>query len=803
MADSRFRLPQLRTQLRTAAGSGLIAGFHRRTLVEWLVLTMLVMVLAAVRADFGASQRLDLAVYDIGIAAQQHAPRDDILIVSIDDESLSAVGRWPWRRSLLAGLVDRLADGGARVIGLDVLLVEPDWRHPEDDEALAVSMARAGNVIIPALAEPVRDGYRLSYPLPALGADVGHINIATDVDGLARHLYLQEGLPGQMLDHFVVRLVQFGQPQRPLDSYRQVPVDETLAGEWHRRHRLGIPFAGPIGTFRTVSAIDVLSGAIPPELFRDKLVLVGAGATGLGDMFSAPLSKNGAGISGVELLANAAQALLDDNGIVPLPRAWYWPLTLLPVLLACLAALLMSPRDALLVSAAVIVGLFGASVALMHFERLWFSPVPAILACLVFYPLWSWRRQESALTFLSAEVARLEREPALPGGKSAPPLAGGTLDTRMSALYRMITRQRDLRRLLSDGLENLPDATVICDADGSILLANAGAVALSPRLLSALNAEGGARPLLDTLIADIFAPPQGGLDYWDRLRRAADHGAAPTRGERAGVELQTHDQRAMLLRGAPLRGNAGEVAGFSISFIDITQVRLAERQREETLRFISHDMRSPQASILALVELQADPARALEPPVLLERIRHHAGRTLALADDFIQLARAESQHLRFAEVDLTTVLMDAADSLWALAQARRVTVAVQTGNEEMMLYGEAALLMRAVSNLIDNAVKYSPPGGTVTVRAGRVRHDDGSDGGLMVSVSDQGPGIAPEEQARLFQPFSRLQEEGRPVREGSGLGLLFVKTVVERHGGHVGVDSAPGRGTTFTIALPG
>ncbi|MFX5493982.1 ATP-binding protein, partial [Acinetobacter baumannii] len=85
--------------------------------------------------------------------------------------------------------------------------------------------------------------------------------------------------------------------------------------------------------------------------------------------------------------------------------------------------------------------------------------------------------------------------------------------------------------------------------------------------------------------------------------------------------------------------------------------------------------------------------------------------------------------------------MDAADSLWALAQTRRVTVAVQTGNEEMMLYGEATLLMRAVSNLIDNAVKYSPPGGTFTVRAGRVRHDDGSDGGLMVSVSDQGPGI--------------------------------------------------------------
>ena len=130
-----------------------------------------VVIVGAGPAGLATANYLGLAGVRAVIIERNSGTVDEPRAVSIDDESLSAVGRWPWRRSLLAGLVDRLADGGARAIGLDVLLVEPDWRHPEDDEALAVSMARAGNVIIPALAEPVRDGYRLSYPLPALGAD--------------------------------------------------------------------------------------------------------------------------------------------------------------------------------------------------------------------------------------------------------------------------------------------------------------------------------------------------------------------------------------------------------------------------------------------------------------------------------------------------------------------------------------------------------------------------------------------------------------------------------------------------------
>lgn len=773
-------------------------GYRRRTLCEWLLLTAAVTALTVAAAVLQWAERAHLAAYDMAIAAQQHPARDDIVIVGIDDESLATIGRWPWRRAVLADLIDGVSAGKPRVIGLDVLLSEPDTRNPADDRALADSMARAGNVVLPALAEPVDGGYEVRYPLPGLGDDVGHINITLDTDGLARHIFLREGLPGQQLDHLVVRMADFGRADGERGIYRHEARCVQRIGHWQRSGRLRIPFAGPPGTFQAVSAAAVLKGGLDPAIFAGKYVLIGAMATGMGDMFPAPLSRHGAGIAGVELMANGLQALLDGNGIVALPPAWFWAVTLAAVLLVAIGGLVLSPRAALLVGALLVALLLFASLMLMRGAQLWFDPVPAALGCLLFYPLWSWRRQESALAFLADEAARLEQEPTLPTTGNAASVHGKSLDARMSALYRLTTRLRDLRQFLADGLSSLPDATLICDLQGRVLLANGRSAALAPRAMARLDADGESGPDVRDVIGEVFMLPRAGLDFWARLRHAClstEPGqAAPP--EFDGVELIARDQRPMLLRGAPLRTDGGGVAGLAISFVDITQARVAERRREEMLRFISHDMRSPQASILALVELQSDPAKAIDSEVLLERIRHHAARTLELADDFISLAQAESQALRFIETDLSSVVMDATDELWALANARRITLDLTIGDGDMTMRAEPGLLMRAVANLLDNAIKFSADGGKVRVG---VRRDGET---LVVDVADQGPGIAAEDQARLFQPFSRLRGEGRNAPQGSGLGLVFVRTVVERHGGRVGLASAPGAGANFSMVFP-
>nr|WP_082664754.1 ATP-binding protein [Burkholderia ambifaria] len=235
----------------------------------------------------------------------------------------------------------------------------------------------------------------------------------------------------------------------------------------------------------------------------------------------------------------------------------------------------------------------------------------------------------------------------------------------------------------------------------------------------------------------------------------------------------------------------------TIGFVlDVTEIRVAERRREAWLHFVSHDMRSPQSSILALIELHrtAEPHTATRN--LLDRIATYAHRTLALADDFVLLARAEAPTWSLVETDVGSVVLDAIDELWALAQTRSVRLDADIGDEVCVAHVEPFLLVRAVVNLVNNAIKFSPTNATVTVRLSCVEH------GYAISVSDHGPGISADAQQRLFEPFQRFQAGPSRCPPGAGLGLAFVKTIAKRYGGSIELHTHPGKGCTFILTLP-
>lgn len=164
-------------------------------------------------------------------------------------------------------------------------------------------------------------------------------------------------------------------------------------------------------------------------------------------------------MSGVEVLANATQTLLDGNAILPASRTVFWLVTLLPLSLTACALLWLTPRMAL-------------TAALGSAGLLLVGVVAALAGPLVLYPLWSWRQQEAALRFLRDELHRLAREPGLLAGTGPLAQTGRTLDAHMDAVASLTDKLRGLRRFLAEALESLPDATVICTHDGDIRLAN-------------------------------------------------------------------------------------------------------------------------------------------------------------------------------------------------------------------------------------------------------------------------------------------------------------------------------------------
>ena len=237
-------------------------------------------------------------------------------------------------------------------------------------------------------------------------------------------------------------------------------------------------------------------------------------------------------------------------------------------------------------------------------------------------------------------------------------------------------------------------------------------------------------------------------------------------------------------------------AGWLLPLVDLTEMRRALQQRDQAMHFISHDIRAPNASILTLLEMQRAYPGRLSDQELLERIERYAQASLGMAESFVQLASAQSQPYRMAPLDLAALLSETTDDLWTLARDGNVDVRTVATPDTAPCLGDRALLSRALTNVIHNAIKFSPDGGTVQCAiVARGAH-------WVVSVRDQGPGIAPEQQGRLFTPYQRLHDRSHPAIAGVGLGLALVQTVVLRHGGTLELESDVGRGAEFRLVLP-
>lgn len=266
-------------------------------------------------------------------------------------------------------------------------------------------------------------------------------------------------------------------------------------------------------------------------------------------------------------------------------------------------------------------------------------------------------------------------------------------------------------------------------------------------------------------------------------------------------ELQSLDQQGRLLAGYDA-GQTSTIADRSLParvtqlHLALEQVRSGHKKRNETLRFLSHDMRAPQNSILALTQLQRQADTALSEAELLRHIDLYASRTLNLVDGFVQLARAQAATIQAHPLDLVQLIEQCCDEFWVQAKQRRIGISFTDHPDEAWITGDPALLTRVWCNLIDNALKYSPDHTDITC------HLYQEDGMWVALVQDQGRGINEREQEHLFAAFTRMNEDTPDNPSGVGLGLTFVKTVIERHGGSVTASARPDRGSAFIIKLP-
>jgi len=744
----------------------------RRALIEWGLVAAITALLVGWLALSSAADRADNLVYDSLIRLQDGPADPSIVIVAIDDRSLSALGRWPWPRTVHAALIDRLSQARPRAVAYDVLFTEPEAGDP----ALAAALGRARDVHLPLLIEaPGQNGaaWQVSEPSPDLAraaASLGHVNMVVDGDGVIRRvpLYMQAG--AQTWPQLILPLAATAGAAPPAPHPDAANDDALIVAAPE-----AIAYRGPPGRFRTLSFVDVLNGEVPADFLKDKLVLVGATAPGMGDRYATPASPHGELSPGVEIQAALLQTLLEGGGPRPVSPPWVLALSLLPLALLIGGFLVLRPLANMVLGAALILLTLALSAAAFLTAGLWFPPAAAIAGLAVAYPFWSWRRLAAASAYMQSEVETFEREAApipIAGLTSAvtAPSQGDVVAKQVDTLRAALKQLRDLDRFIADALRSLPDATVVAAPDGRVLVANDRAHVLFGAALGSDAAR----------LADLFLTL--GEPSW--LRFVTDE--ANDLGD-----IQAPNGQVLKVASAPLTDADGRPLGHIVRFADMTGFRIAERQREQALQLLSHDMRAPQVSILTLLEGRQDRA----DPAFERRIGDYARQTLDLAEGYVQLARAESQPYRSIVLDLGQVLMDAADTLWPQASARRVTIQTPETEDEHLVQGDPALLRRLLTNLLDNALKYGPAGGVITCAL----TSDQEEGQpvWIVRIRDQGPGLSEEAERRLFQPFGHGDADDR----GSGLGLAFVRTVARRHGGRIAYEG-DASGAVFVLVLP-
>ena len=718
---------------------------RRRLLLEWFATLGVALLVAWWAGWSGASARADNALLD-RVLTRASAPSDDLVIVAIDERSLAVVGRWPWDRRRLAALIDRLHAAGARRVALDILLSEPG--APEADAALGAAITRAGNVVLPwgfTMAEGRSGAFTPLPPAPAIAAGhptMGHVALRPDADGVVRRVPLWIELEGKSFPQLMVAL------------------DGTVFNRSGAGQAEPLLPLRPAGAYRTVPASAVLDGTLPAQFLAGKVVLVGASAAGLGDLYAVPARAGGV-MNGVEIQANLYQALTEGGFLrpAPAPAQAVFALAVLGALFAGFWRL--SPRGGLALALALALAAPLASLALAAQFRLWLPPGPVLLALVLAYPLWGWRRLDAVGRYLAAKAGRLA-----PAG--SPTRATDGFDAVARAVGRLdflIDAVAERRAFLQRVVESAPDALCVLDGGGRVVLGNAGARALLGEAL-----EG--QPL-DSLLASLG-------------------------GQRSAGELVLADGRTFALSeglsNAPEVGTA--LAELRIlRLTEITAIRKAEAERRAMLEFLSHDMRGPQVAILGLAEGAAGTADGLN------RIGTLARRTLDLADNFVRLARLDHAAPECETIDLAALADEAADRSWPLAKAGGVRVESrhdgesggegggEGGGEPVLLESDPQLLARVLDNLIGNAVKYAGRGAEVRVEVAAL-----PSGGARLVVADNGPGLP---ESRRAQPFRRFGSTGG----GSGLGLAFVAAAIAQLGGEVTCDS-DARGTRFSITLP-
>ena len=371
------------------------------------------------------------------------------------------------------------------------------------------------------------------------------------------------------------------------------------------------------------------------------------------------------------------------------------------------------------------------------------------------------------------------------------------LGTRKDALGQMGNQLNRMAQALGEKFDGLTKAlaeteallggmeegVLILDLNGKIKKING---AMEAVLAPAVSSDVGKHYL------EVFRDPE--------LNELIQSTLADKKGHRGSLSPLGQPGRTFQVQSSLVRYSENGGEGVIVVFHDISDLKRLERVRQDFVANVSHELRTPLTAIKGYVEALRD--GGLQDPVQAERflgvIQRHSERMDKIVSDLLLLSEMESADrvLQRETVHLPELIRTAVETLRPPAEGKKQNLRVEPLEGIPALRADSQKIHQVMVNLLNNAISYTPEGGSITVEARPV------DQGVEISVIDNGIGIPPDDLPRIFERFYRVDKGRSRELGGTGLGLSIVKHIVEAHGGHVRVESKPGKGSRFTFFLP-
>ena len=724
-----------------------------------------------------------------------------VVVVGIDDRSLRELGSFPWPRQQYIQLLSVLSRAEPSVIALNVVLTD---QGPQDAQ-LAAAVQQQGRVVLAQGWNSTGGPLLPSLPLRQVAFAVGQVYKKQDSDGLTRKIDLQlRGVPA------------LGLAAVQGYSLVQAPVDLP-----NLQKPFWINWPGPVRQLQHYSFVDVVQQRVTAQAFKNKIVVVGVTAAGL-DSLPTPFDRNPPA-SGTHLHAAVISNLLQQNSLRLLPRSWLIWLFLLggPGL-----SYVMS-RGSTVRQISLWFGLCAAwgvgSLLLLHAGYLMPVVLPIILlSATAGTVLIEERLRENAL--LQREVQQLWQahhqdivhgivahtssapDSKLPDWQPTHQPASMQPVAQLALLAEQFGRsqsaQAAIARSLSIGL-------LAADLDGLVWFCN-------PVAAKWLGIQVGDR-LHARLIPHWLSQEQWQLDLqllrqqqavlprellqdgtWFELK------LEPLRYSSAETAVETAPKTAIERQAAPLDG-------LLLILEDITARKQIEENlshqmqelqrmnllKDDFLSTVSHELRSPMANMKMAIYMLKIAKTQEQEDRYFRILQAECDREISLINDLLDLQRLEAAAKPFnpETIDLNNWLPRLVEPFEERASNRQQTIQVQILSELPLLVSDQPSLERVVAELLNNACKYTPPGGEISAIARFISPH------IEISVSNSSSEIPEVELPRIFEKFYRIPRNDRWEQGGTGLGLALVKKLVEHLGGGIRVTSSAEQ-TTFTISLP-